>query len=151
MHEAFEAAVRLLARREHSAYELQNKLKQRGFSKESVEEALSECRRLDLQCDVRFAEMFCRARVSRGYGPVVIRQLLRQVGVLADSVELALQGLDVNWSDEIERVWHKKFRAVDDVSLRARQKQWQFLTYRGFTEATIRAFFETLAVDDEIM
>ncbi len=148
MSDAFEAAVRLLARREHSAHELQNKLKQRGFLQEAIDEALAKCLQLDLQSDARFAEMLCRARVNRGYGPVVIRQLLRQAEVSSELIDQALEELEVNWLDEANRVWQKKFRAVEDVSPNARQKQRQFLNYRGFPEATIRAFFETLVVDD---
>ena len=153
MPEGFDVAVRLLSRREHSAQQLRNKLKLRDFSADVIDEVLSKCVHLDFQSDARFAEMFCRSRINRGYGPVVIRQLLRQEGVSADIIQVVLEEaeLAVNWVREAARVWHKKFRAVEDETHQARQKQRQFLKYRGFTEATIRAFFETLEVDNQSM
>ena len=151
MPEGFDVAVRLLSRREHSAQQLRNKLKQRDFSRDAIDEVLLKCAELDLQSDARFAEMFCRSRINRGYGPVVIQQLLRQEGVSAEMIEATLEAAEqaIDWTREVARAWHKKFRASIDVSPEARQKQRQFLKYRGFTETTIRAFFETLAVDNE--
>ena len=153
MPEGFDVAVRLLSRREHSAQQLRNKLKKRDFSADVIDEVLRKCAHLDLQSDVRFAEMFCRSRINRGNGPVVIQQLLGQVGVSADIIQGVLEAaaLEVDWVHIAARVWHKKFRGLEDETHQALQKQWQFLNYRGFTEATIRAFFETREVDNESM
>ncbi|MDF1645810.1 MAG: regulatory protein RecX [Legionellaceae bacterium] len=151
MPEGFDVAVRLLARREHSAQQLRMKLKQRNFTADIIDEVLEDCVRLNVQSDRRFAEMFCRSRIQRGYGPIVIRQLLRQTGVSVDIIDDVLQDAEseITWGDEVARVWHKKFQAVEDVSIQARQKQRQFLKYRGFTETTIGAFFKALEVDNE--
>ncbi|MCH9689959.1 MAG: recombination regulator RecX [Gammaproteobacteria bacterium] len=151
MPEAFNAAVRLLARREHSRYQLQNKLKQRGFLMDAIDEALDKCLRLDLQSDVRFADMYCRGRINRGYGPVVIRQLLRQEGVSVDIADDILEqaNVDINWLHEAARVWHKKYQNIpDNPSPLEQQKQRNFLRYRGFTEAVIGSFFERLNVNE---
>jgi regulatory protein len=151
MPEAFNAAVRLLARREHSRQQLQNKLKQRGFLMGAIDEALEKCLRLDLQSDVRFADMYCRGRINRGYGPTVIRQLLRQEGVSVDITDDIIEqaNTDINWLHEAERVWHKKYQNnPSNTSPLVQQKQRQFLRYRGFTEAVIGLFFERLEIDE---
>ena len=151
MPEAFNTAVRLLARREHSRHQLQNKLKQRGFLMDAIDEALEKCLRLDLQSDMRFADMYCRGRINRGYGPVVIRQLLRQEGVSVDIADEILEqaNSDINWLDEARRVWHKKYQDnMSNTSPREQQKQRQFLRYRGFTEAVIGLLFERLEIDE---
>lgn len=147
---ALEVAVRLLARREHSKKELWNKLKQRGFDNDTIDEALLVCETRKLQSDARFAEMLCRARIQRGYGPTVIRALLREAGVLDNIISTTLETAEAseNWREEIQRVWLKKFGQTTDVPYAVRQKQKQFLRYRGFTEAMIHTHFETL-FDDE--
>ncbi|MDX2346356.1 MAG: regulatory protein RecX [Legionella sp.] len=145
MPEGYDVAVRLLSRREHSAHQLRQKLELRDFSADAIDVVLEKCLQLDLQSDARFAEMFCRGRINRGYGPLVIRQLLRQAGVSAELSDAALEQAEVslNWQDEVSRVWHKKYRGVaDNISPQAQHKQRQFLSYRGFPEASIKQFFE---------
>ncbi|MCH9756837.1 MAG: recombination regulator RecX [Gammaproteobacteria bacterium] len=153
MPEGFDVAMRLLTRREHSAHQLRNKLKMRDFTEDAIDEVLEACMRLDLQSDVRFAEMFCCSRVNRGYGPVVIRQSLRQEGVSTDIIDDVLEEAeaDIDWMEAVARAWQKKFRGTVNVTQLEKQKQRKFLKYRGFSEATIRAFFETLEVDNQIV
>jgi regulatory protein len=140
--EGFDVAVRLLSRREHSAHQLRHKLKIRKISTQAIDETLDKCQALDLQSDARFAEMFCRARINRGYGPRVIQQLLKQEGISQALIQSVLAEAEVNWPDEVARAWHKKYSGNLDISPLARQKQRQFLNYRGFTEASIKQFFE---------
>ncbi|MDF1678236.1 MAG: regulatory protein RecX [Legionellaceae bacterium] len=151
MNEGLDVAVRLLSQREHSAHELRKKLKQRGFSNDKIDDILDTCLQLDLQSDARFTEMLCRSRLNRGYGPLVMQQLLRQAGVAPSVVTRALEQLEteVDWLLAVRSVWQKKFRGNTDTSARARQKQQQFLRYRGFSEAMIRAFFETCTNESE--
>jgi regulatory protein len=70
-----------LARREHSQEELRLKLSQRGFSERLINEVIGELRDENLQSDARFAEVFTRSRVAKGYGVYRIRQELRQRGI----------------------------------------------------------------------
>lgn len=152
MREAFDVAVGLLARREHSVRQLSYKLAKRGFHEEAIASAIETCKRLDLQSDTRFAEGTCRSRIARGYGPLMIKQLLQHEGVSSDIMEQIFDEInqDIDWVAEAYSVWIKKFgaaRVSDDDLGHVRQKQWQFLRYRGFTDATVRALFETLEAE----
>ena len=145
MPEGLRVALQLLSRREHSAKQLIEKLKQRGFADNTIDEVLNHCQQHGLQSDARFAEMLSRSRINRGYGPRVIRQLLQQAAVSAAVIDAQFDALasEIDWIDIVARVWHKKYRSNTDTSLKAIQKQRQFLYYRGFTETMIKAFFET--------
>jgi regulatory protein len=161
MPEGLEIAVRLLARREHSAYELRNKLKQRQILTDSIDEILEICLQRNLQSDLRFAEMLCRSRINRGYGPVVIRQRLQQARVSVEIIKATLDAADceTHWQDAARHVWEKKFQARAEPTYHGAeptchglseapiQKQQQFLRYRGFTETTIKALFEALNLE----
>jgi regulatory protein len=155
MREAYDVAVGLLAKREHSVQQLQRKLAQRGFDEQAIARALEDCQRLNLQSDTRFAEATCRSRIARGYGPVMIQQLLQHDGVAADIIEHVLDEInqEIDWVASALAVWMKKFAAsqglVDrlDAPNKARQKQWQFLRYRGFADATVRSVFEALEAE----
>lgn len=77
MTKAFDSALRLLSRREYSAMELCDKLKQKGFNLKDVQNALNECKRLGYQSDERYVESYIRARIHQGYGRLKIRQELK--------------------------------------------------------------------------
>ncbi|MDF1684148.1 MAG: regulatory protein RecX [Legionellaceae bacterium] len=158
MREAYEVAVGLLARREHSVRQLNQKLAKRGFDEQEITSALESCQRLNLQSDTRFAEATCRSRINRGYGPLMIKQLLQHEGVAPDVIEHVFDEInqEIDWFAEASAVWSKKFGSSQvlqvlndrlDTQTKARQKQWQFLRYRGFSDATVRAVFQTLEAE----
>lgn len=88
MTKAFDSALRLLTRREYSAMELCDKLKQKGFSPNDVQSALHECQRLGYQSDGRFVENYIRVRIHQGYGPLKIRQELKNKGIIRISFKV---------------------------------------------------------------
>ena len=141
MTKAFECAVRLLARREHGAHELMQKLIQKKHPEVETQEAISECQRLGLQSDERFVESLCRARIRQGHGPARIRQDLQQARIDRDLIEQALEVERENWVSYARDVWLKKYGDQEDQSFAVIQKQKQFLLYRGFSVDTINSVF----------
>lgn len=137
MSEALACAVRLLARREHSLAELQDKLEKKGYSETDIQTVLARCKRDGLQSDARFAESLSRTRVMQGYGPVKIRQELLAKQVSRELVNEALRVEHENWLSHATRVWEKKYASSAGVSFAEKQKQKQFLLYRGFSMDTI--------------
>lgn len=133
--------MRLLARREHGAHELANKLAQKGYAGDAIQDALEKCQRLELQSDSRFVENVCRARIRQGYGPLRIRQELQQMQVEGALIEAVLQQEQDNWLDYAIGVWKKKYKEQVELSYIAIQKQKQFLLYRGFSTDTIAMVF----------
>lgn len=133
MNNAYNSAIRLLARREYGAVELIEKLMQKGCDRQEATDALLECQRLGLQSDMRFAEQVCRTRVSQGYGPVRIAQELQAKRLDSALIDDVLAAESDRWQDCAKQVWQKKFKAEPARSVDALQKQRRFLLYRGFT------------------
>lgn len=144
MTKAFNSAVRLLSRREHSIKELDDKLKRKGFSSQDIEQALHSCQELGLQCDQRFTEHFIRARIRQGYGPVKIRQELKTKGVNNDLIHNELQHEQDNWLSYALDLWQKKCSDQSELSFPDLQKKQRFLLYRGFNTDTIAAVVKRL-------
>ena len=142
MTKSFESAVRLLARREHGAHELAQKLLQKKHPEVEIQEAISECQRLGLQSDARFVDSLCRARIRQGHGPARIRQDLHNVRIDRDLMEQALDAERDNWVSYARDVWIKKYGDQEVTSFAATQKQKQFLLYRGFSVDTINTVFK---------
>lgn len=132
MTKALDCALRLLTRREHSAKELTDKLKQKGFHQEEISDVLDSCQRLNLQSDQRFTEIYIRSRIRQGYGPVKISQELRNKGVDLELIQKEMQQERFNWLTYALTVWEKKCKGQINLSFQEIQKQQRFLLYRGF-------------------
>lgn len=142
MTEVFNAAVAYLARREHGAEELADKLLKKGYSSADVHSAIARCQSLDLQSDRRFAAMLVRTRVQQGYGPERIRRDIQQKKVDRICYEQALLDEPVDWLGRAQQVLRKKYKSCQETSWPMQQKQKQFLLYRGFSMQTIAQVFE---------
>ncbi len=86
-----------LSRREHSSKEIFKKLSPRVESKELLEEEIEKLKADGLLSDERFAESYFQSRKNRGYGPLRIRNELKQRGV-GDQIFYPLSN-EIEWSD----------------------------------------------------
>ncbi len=132
----------LLSRREHAAAELRRKLIEKGFDELFVDEALAGLAADGLLSDARYAESYVRSRMNRGFGPVRIREELRQRGVANELIGdcLAFQGQ--RWIETARSARQKRFGSELPSEMKARAKQLKFLQYRGFTSDQIKHIFK---------
>jgi regulatory protein len=129
-------AVRLLARREHSAVELARKLAAHG-TEDEIATVISELQHRHLQSDARVADALLRAKGARlGLGG--LRQTLRQKGVAREVIDAQLAEADLGSEvDRARALWQQKFgTAPGDAREWARQAR--FLQSRGFASDVIR-------------
>ncbi|HKU70023.1 MAG TPA: regulatory protein RecX [Burkholderiales bacterium] len=135
------AAVRLLARREHSIEELRRKLLSKGYPPDTIEPVVQKLAGKRLVSDERFTSSFVHHHAKRGQGPVRIRAELRQQGIADPQVEEALRSADIDWVQLAREVRRRKFGATAPRSLGERAKQARFLQYRGFDAEQLHAAF----------
>lgn len=135
------AAVRLLARREHSTEELRRKLLAKGYPPDTIEPVVQKLAGKRLVSDERFTSSFVHHHAKRGQGPVRIRAELRRQGIPDSQVEEALRRAEVDWAQLAGEVRRRKFGAAAPRSLGERAKQARFLQYRGFDAEQLRAAF----------
>lgn len=131
------AAIRWLTRREYSRHELQQKLQTKGFEPAVIEAVIAELLRERYLSDERFAEALVQSRVSRGVGPVRLRQELRQHEL--DEHTAAPMPDEAEWRRRASEVRRKRFGAQLPHNYEERVKQMRFLQYRGFTSEQINA------------
>ena len=133
--------MRLLARREHSRYELAHKLKCGGTDPEELTAVLDEFESKNWLSDRRFAESYV-ADHRRREGAVKLAHALRQRGIADELISEVLSTLNTQHEEDSEvararTVWRKKF-ALPPNSQQERAKQMRFLQGRGFSIETIR-------------
>lgn len=127
------AAMNLLARREHSVRELRTKLKRRFADESMIDAQVARLTEENLQSDLRFAESYARQRIGRGYGPVRVREELRERGASEADVDTALDELDTDWQTLAAEVLFKKFGAFAPVDIKEKARRVRFMQYRGFS------------------
>jgi len=131
-------ALGLLARREHSRFELRRKLSDAAAEPGELDAVLDDLAAAGLQSDRRYAESFVRSRIERGQGPLRIRKELRQRGVEAALAEQALAEAEVDWDARLRDVHRKRFGSTPPADRREQARQARFLAQRGFPDAAIR-------------
>ena len=125
------AAVRLLARREHSRRELERKLGQRGHAHELIDDVVDGLVAAGLQSDERFTESFVRSAIARGQGPLKIRARLTERGIDDAMVSAALDR-DGDWWKLASSAVAKRFGPTPPADRSAWAKRARFLAGRGF-------------------
>ena len=135
--QAYAAAIRLLARRDHSIAELTSKLSLRDHQPESIDAAIQELQAANYVNDTRYAELYAEQRMNRGYGPLSIQSKLTQRGIDSHLIQHALAHLEAEWSEHAAAVILKRFSTavLSDLDQRGTAKIARFLQARGFASS----------------
>ena len=134
-------AMDLLARREHSAQELRQKLTAREFDNDAIEEAMRGLRDDGLQSDERFAESYINSRFNAGIGPRKIRFELCQRGIADELVDRYLDLYSERWDQSMIQQRVRKYGDAIPEDHAGRMKQARFLQNRGFSPESVMRLF----------
>ena len=137
--QAYRAAVRLLATREHSRAELRRKLG-RNFPGEVLEAVLDELSAEGLQSDDRFVENYLHSRMERGFGPLRIHAELKERGIDEARIRQALEAVEEQWQERLLQVARRKFGDGPPGDRREMGRRARFLAGRGFPEPLVRDY-----------
>lgn len=139
------AAMNYLARREHSQYELRRKLFRRFSDRLLIDNEIQQLAHENLQSDERFAGSYLRQRSGRGFGPLRIRQEMRERGLSDAQIEAAFSEEEINWFDVAAQAYAKKYGRVPTdlraLDIKERSRRTRFFQYRGFVGDHYRHLF----------
>ena len=135
--EIYKKSLDLLARREHSIWELRQKLRQRFPGFREVEPVLLQLEEQKFLCDERFSLNFVRSRMAnRSWGAYRLRAELQQRGVAGQWIDQALASeVDESVLREKAEALVRKFGFPTDPA--AKRKLAQKLYQRGFSQELI--------------
>ncbi len=120
-------AMEYLSRREHSAFELKQKLCAKGFQRDAITEVLVWLQEHHCQSDARFSEMLIRHKAHQGYGPRVIRAFLKSHQIQADIIAAAFEALQ----SELD------FEALRQALMAKLQRQKKYQTSPAKAQQTV--------------
>jgi regulatory protein len=141
-------ALRYLSRRAHSAKELKDKLKQKGFPTHSIATAIGEFKEKGYLDDLEFARMFLREEVRlKKNGPLLIKNKLLVKGIPSEMVEEVLAAeYDTGLQQENCRFLAAKRRKALDTLPERKQKERlaAYLKQKGYPWDTCQGVFDIL-------
>jgi len=85
-----------------------------------------------LVSDARMAEAYAEERIRKGYGPLRVRQELRQRGVADELIDPHLARTAGDWLQHLRNVHDKKFGVGLSQGAKERGRRARFLEQRGF-------------------
>lgn len=128
---AYEQALKLLVRREHSRRELGHKLSERDHPAAAVEAALDRLEGENALNDARFAEEYARARFAKGFGPRRVEAELREHGIEGEGLAQARLGGQAERELAASQL-AKRFGSGEPADFKERTKRMRYLQQRGF-------------------
>ncbi|NUF48306.1 regulatory protein RecX [Gilliamella sp. ESL0250] len=153
-------AVQLLAQRDHSSYELSQKItfffakKQQSTDEESqsqlaklkieIQDVIEYCINKNWINDEQYIEKYIVMRANKGYGKYKIAMELKQRGLSVDLSRQLLQMANINWEDLAHQQLLKKLKQINHKNNNKKQKCMQFLISRGYTQDDIKAVQDLL-------
>lgn len=146
---AYQRALGLLVRREHSRKELTRKLKAKGVESGETAVALEKLARQDFQNDERFAAALARTRAGSGYGPMRIRAELATHGLSRELIDAALDACERDWPASARDLVARRYAGKNLSDPAVRRKAVDFLLRRGFEQKSAFAAARRFSAGDE--
>ena len=133
----YNKALDLVSRREHSQYELIQKLNKRfPETMPIIEEVVKKLAVNNILNDERFAEMYLNSRARKGFGPKKIEMELNFKKVDSSLIAIAIAEYE-SWAENAQNELLKKFKGIKPTDYNSKMKQKQFLFNRGFSSQII--------------
>lgn len=141
-------ALRLLAQREHSRFELERKLRPHEQHEGEMQQALDTLQAKGYINDERVADSVVHRRANK-LGTNRVKAELQAKGLDEAVVRETVEALRATEQDRATEVWRKKFgQPPKDAAERA--KQMRFLAARGFSGDVVRRVLNA-SPDDEVL
>ena len=142
-HKVKDACYRYLSRRDHSSFELRQKVSKKGYSRTVIDDVLEELDKKGLLNDEDFAMKFAKDKSEfKNWGPNKIKHALRKKGVDKSLSEKVVQNV-VNDLEQhqicVDLIVKRKnhFLREDDFYKR-KQKIYRYLAGKGYTGPVIK-------------
>ena len=133
----YNKALDLVSRREHSQFELIQKLNKRfPETMPIIEEVVKKLAINNILNDERFAEMYLNSRARKGFGPKKIEMELNFKKVDSSFIAIAIAEYE-SWTENAQNELLKKFKGIKPTDYNSKMKQKQFLFNRGFSSQII--------------
>ncbi len=156
---AKETAYKFLSYKPRTQKEVEDKLRQKGFTQDIISKVIEDIKRYGFINDIEYARNFVLNRTkSKSLGKIALKQSLLLKGIPNEIIEQVLEERE-KLIDEFEIAFElarKKLKLLKSSKKKKRnenelkRKIYEFLTRRGFTWETIGRVIDKIFDDSEL-
>lgn len=145
-HNPYYQAQAILSRRDHSIFEVQTKMKRKGFTIDQINNAITKLKKLKLLDDRSFAHKYAKEiLLFKAVGPRWLGHKLRQKGIDKKLIDEAITAAYANGREaELAQQAAQKWQQLHSQHKSDQQRLARFLISRGFTPDIISCYLDTL-------
>lgn len=149
------SAYRYLGNRNHSTFEIKQKLKKKGYSNQIIDEVTSSLIQNGYLNDIQFTHSFIQNRIERKHeGLIKIKSELLKRGVSSEIIASAIEDYsgDTIHSDNAKILLEKKYISLKNKNLeyvKLKSRLYNYLRSKGFTNDLIIKSIENLILDKD--
>ena len=147
---AKKTAYKMLSRRDRTAHEIAQKLKEKGFSEATISETISSLKEVHLLDDLRFARGWARFRLeSSHFGVIRLRRELLEKGIPPGDLDniLCQVAEEFDLISVAEAALSSRYKDLAILQDRtARRRAFDFLRRRGHPTENILRLFKKVGV-----
>jgi len=148
IEKAKSVAFRLLSYRMRSCKEIADKLKEKGFPRDTIHTVIRDLKRINYLDDYKFAKEFVESRlIHNPKGRTLLRYELSQKGVESKIIDAVIEEKISTAKEEktarllAEKVWQKK----KNIEINKRKAQtYNYLARRGFPVSIVTKILDEL-------
>lgn len=146
-------ALRLIEFRDRTEKELSDKLKEKGYSENDIDDEIEFLKSYGYINDKRFAEHFTHDAISiKKWGKIRIRTELIRKGIdreiIDNSIEDAFLGIE---DDRVLSQMQSRFGNSDFSNVKERTRIFNFFMRRGFSAEEIKGAMNKMCSFDDIL
>ena len=146
-------ALYLIEFRDRTEKELREKLTEKGYSEEQIEDTTEFLKNYGYLDDKRFAEHFIHDAINlKKWGKIRIRTELLRKGIDRETVEFAIEDAFGDMDDErVLSEMKKRFSNSDFSNIKERTRIFNFFMRRGFTPDEIKGAMNKMSAFRDII
>jgi regulatory protein len=140
--QAMNTAVRILTHRDHSAYELKQKLQQRGYAAKIIDAVIAQCEDFGYIDDRRTARVYILQLKRKCFGRRYVRLALKRKRLTGAAIEKIFAENYPRKDEYVHagRLLEKKKSFASEADPRKKNDRiYRYLYSRGFSPAVIRS------------
>lgn len=139
-NKAYQTLIRLLSSRDYSEHKLREKLKERGYPADEIDEAIQEVKNKKYLREDLYAEARAKAFINKGYSQNYVRQKLGQehVSVTKEFIDDIYQEHKYSEVDQVRELVQKKLRGKKIEDYNHEVKIIRFILSKGHEMGAIK-------------
>ncbi len=147
------SAYRYLGNRNHSSFEIKQKLQKKGYSNQIIADVISSLKQKGYLNDLEFTHSFIQNRLERKHeGLIKIKTELFKRGVSSEIITSAIENYsgDTIHYDNAKILLEKKYRSLKNKNLeyiKLKSRLYSYLRSKGFTNDVIIKSIDNLNLD----